>query len=68
MKQRRHPIFAQATDSIELTVQEARERFPSDLGALAEAELAYVLRSREPVSSQRLALIRLAVKLATDIS
>ena len=36
--------------------------------ALAEAELAYFLRSREPVSSQRLAIIRLAVKLATDMS
>ena len=63
----RRPIFAQAMDSIELTVQEARERFAAVLAALAEAELAYVLRSREPVSSQRLAIIRLAVKLAKDI-
>jgi hypothetical protein len=67
-EQRRRPIFAQAMDSTELTVQEARERFTADLAALAEAELAYVLRSREPVSSQRLAIIRLAVKLATDMS
>ena len=67
-QQRRRPIFAQAMDSTELTVQEARARFTADLAALAEAELAYVLRSREPVSSQRLAIIRLAVKLAKDMS
>jgi hypothetical protein len=54
-------------DSTELTVQEARARFTADLAVLAEAELAYVLRSHEPVSSQRLAIIRLAVKLATDM-